>query len=320
MQSTLTSTAPAFSFAELDSYDEKPRDFGRERRYLCPLCGDGKPRNDAHRCFCVNNESGLWKCQRCDARGKLRDFWTDTKQAHLNPSKARSFARQRRARLSLIEAPSAYDEAAEWREQLIGLQPLSETAGAKYLEGRGIPIGVASLAGVQFHPKYFGNAAVMFPVCDRAGQTVALSGRYIRDLTPKTRAAGPKSEGAFMAPVTGQSGCIFAPLESATPAIIVTEAPIDALSIAAAGYPAIACIGTSGPRWLHLACGLKRVLLAFDADDAGDAAAEKIATAMQPYGAICERLRPEHGKDWNEVLQILGRDALADWLAGRLLS
>lgn len=323
MQSTLTFAAPAFSFADLDTFDERPRDSGRERRYLCPLCGDDKPRNDAHRCLCVNAQSGAWKCQRCDARGKLRDFWTDAssdgKTARWSPSRARDLARSRRARLSLVDAPPAPSEAAQWREHLSGLQPLGGTAGAKYLIGRGVPADVAALAGVRFHPQYFGSAAVMFPVCDRTGQTVALSGRYVVDATPKTRAAGPKSNGAFMAPAVCESGRIFQALESATPAVIVTEAPIDALSIATAGYPAIACIGTSGPRWLHLACGLKHVLLAFDADEAGDAAAAKMEALLKPYGAYCERMRPEQGKDWNEMLQVLGRDELADWIAWRVL-
>jgi hypothetical protein len=85
-----------------------------------------------------------------------------------------------------------------------------------------------------------------------------------------------------------------------------------------AGCPALAFIGTSGPRWLHIACGLRRVILAFDADEAGDKAAAKIAALLQPYGARCERLRPDGAKDWNAMLQVLGSDGLADWLASRL--
>jgi DNA primase len=115
-----------------------------------------------------------------------------------------------------------------------------------------------------------------------------------------------------------RDGRTVGPLDSNAPAIIITEAAIDALSLAMAGCPALAFIGTSGPRWLHIACGLRRVVLAFDADEAGDKAAAKIAALLQPYGATCERLRPDGAKDWNAMLQVLGSDGLADWLAARL--
>jgi DNA primase len=68
--------------------------------------------------------------------------------------------------------------------------------------------------------------------------------------------------------------------------------------------------------WAPKAFGLKRVLLAFDADKAGDDAAEEWANALH-YGPEPERLRPEGGeggKDWNAMLMTHGPDALADFL------
>lgn len=103
------------------------------------------------------------------------------------------------------------------------------------------------------------------------------------------------------------------------PALIVAEAPLDALSLAEAGYPAVALCGTDEPAWLHRICAFRRVLLAFDADEAGDRAGERLAPLLSSFGAKCERLRPEGGKDWNEVLQA-GREALGDWLALRVLT
>lgn len=313
----------SLSLAELDAYDQRPREYGSERRYLCLFCGDGKPRNDAHRCLCANTTSGAWKCQRCDARGKLRDFWdnpdtqpADAKRTAYNPRTARAMARQRRARLSEIEAPPIED-SGEWRKYLQSSGPLAQSRAAKYLQGRGISLEVATAAGAQFHPNFFGAGAAMFVIRDQSGQPVALNGRYIGNATPKTRTVGPKSGGAFMAPIS-RDGRTVGPLDSDAPAIIITEAAIDALSLAMAGCPALAFIGTSGPRWLHIACGLRRVVLAFDADEAGDKAAAKIAALLQPYGARCERLRPDGAKDWNAMLQVLGSDGLADWLASRL--
>ena len=105
----------------------------------------------------------------------------------------------------------------------------------------------------------------------------------------------------------------------ALPAVILTEAPIDALSLAACGFPALALCGTSGPDWLHIVCGLRRVLLAFDADEAGEHAAIAIGDRLQPFGAKCQRLIPPQGKDWNESLIKQGNAALTDWLTAMIL-
>jgi DNA primase len=99
----------------------------------------------------------------------------------------------------------------------------------------------------------------------------------------------------------------------------LVEAPIDALSLAMCGFPSLALCGTSGPSWLHLACGLRRVALAFDADEAGDAAAIAIGAQIAPFGARCQRLRPEGFKDWNEWLMERGTEELEIFLAERLL-
>jgi DNA primase len=162
---------------------------------------------------------------------------------------------------------------------------------------------------------------VVFPIRDRQSTLVAASGRYIdgRD-NPKTRTTGTKSAGVFSAPARAQSTLpssrlVFASFDKGATEIIICEAPLDALSLATAGYPAIALCGTSAPAWIHLACGLKRVLLAFDADAAGDQAAATLAPLLSSFGARVHRLRPEGGKDWNEFLQIYGRDALTDFLA-----
>jgi DNA primase len=92
--------------------------------------------------------------------------------------------------------------------------------------------------------------------------------------------------------------------------ILITEAPIDALSLATCGYAALALIGTHFPPWLPRACAWRQVLLATDADAAGDAAAEKLAEALAHYGAKPARLRPAAGKDWNELLQAHGAPTL----------
>jgi DNA primase len=167
----------------------------------------------------------------------------------------------------------------------------------------------------------------VFPVRGRGGELVAAQGRRIEATakgTPNALTTGPKSRGAFLAPAH-IGGRKFGPLDPRGPGVIVCEAPIDALSLAACGFPALALCGingaaTTGPAWLPLVCGLKAVYLAFDADDAGDSAAGALAARLGVYGARCDRLRPEGAKDWNEALQARGRDALSDWMAARVLA
>jgi hypothetical protein len=314
-------TAPdVLSLADLEAYDPQAPAGNRERRFLCPLCGDGKPHDRAHRSLSASTEHGAWHCNRCDARGKLIDFWTAPPGE--KPGGSFRTRKARRAPSPLVTDYAATDETAqEWQQLLKGLKPLAGTPGETYLSGRGIPMETARRNGARFSPNWYGRPAVVWPIRNHRSTLVAAQGRYTDARTdPKARTAGPKSNGVFMASWRSEdSARTFAPLEASAPAVIITEAPIDALSLCAAGYPAIALCGTSGPGWLHIACGLRRVLLAFDGDSAGDNAAAALIDRLEPYGARCERLRPDNGKDWNEVLQAIGADALADWLAWRVL-
>jgi hypothetical protein len=211
-----------------------------------------------------------------------------------------------------LKPAPAQDEhkADELRAQLGRLRPLENTRGAAYLLGRGLPLEVCEAAGVRFSPNWFGRSAVYFPLHNRADEVVAGQGRYVdgRD-DPKTRTLGDLKGGLFWAAGAWN-----------VPALILTEAPIDALSLATAGFPAFAFCGKTGPAWLPKATFGRRVLLALDADDAGDVAADELAPTLESFGARCQRLRPEGAKDWNEFLQTYGRDALADFLAAPVLT
>jgi len=317
-----------FSIADLENFDEgaaRGGGHGAERRFLCPLCGIGKPRDSAHRSLCANTQNGAWNCKRCQATGKLTDFWTE--RPKLNPGEA---ARQRRRQLSALpdetlsgvkrevegspenKIESMSENAETWRQQLQGAGAIDATLAETYLAKRGIAVEVARDSGVLFAPGFYGAPAAIFPLCNRSGEMVAASGRYFSEKAkPKTRIAGAKRDALF-----ATRGALTSP---SAPAIILTEAPIDALSLATAGYSAVALCGTSAPSWIHLACGLKRVLLAFDADKAGDDAAMALESRLTPFGARCERLRPEGAKDWNEVLQERTAAFLADWLAWHVL-
>ena len=162
---------------------------------------------------------------------------------------------------------------------------------------------MAEAAGVQFCPdwmkseKWRGCAAVIFPIRNRVREIVAAQGREIDG--DRKLSLGPKSQGIF-----ATEGALD------SERLIIAEAPIDALSLAVAGCPAVALCGTSGPDWLPKFCYRRRVLLAFDADDAGDDAARDLTPKLESFGATCQRLRPERAKDWNELLNVYGVAAI----------
>ncbi|MFM0134393.1 toprim domain-containing protein, partial [Paraburkholderia sediminicola] len=131
-----------------------------------------------------------------------------------------------------------------------------------------------------------------------AGQVAGLYGRKIGDSLRAGTAyhlylAGPR-RGVFNAEgLRGQKE------------VILCEAVIDALTFWCAGYRNVtASWGAEGFTADHLAlfraCGIERVIIAYDRDEAGDAAAVKLAGRLMEEGFGCYRLRFPHGLDANE--------------------
>ena len=297
------------TLADLEAFDPGAPERDGERRFCCPLpaCGD-KPRDRDHRSLSVNTATGLWRCWRCQVAGKLQEFWTDRPSPRSR--RERQAAAARRAFSVTPQRPAAAPvappatEPESWRVDWDAAPLVADTPGAAYLAGRGIPLDIATAAGVRWLARFCGRPAVGFPVVNRAGELVAINGRYTDGRTdPKTRTAGPKSLGVF---ATADA------LEAAP--LVIVEAPIDALALAACGVPAMALVGTSAPAWLSRHAALREVLIGLDGDEAGDVAAGKLARQLSTLGARCERLRPS-AKDWADALQQLGREMLSAQLA-----
>jgi hypothetical protein len=290
----------ALSLRDLEAFDPEAPQGGAQRRFACPLC-DSRPRQGPRRALSLTVESGLWHCFRCGAGGRLREHW----QPRLTGRAAALRAFGLHSAPQAPPAPPAQATATppppakDWQSQIAGARAITDTPGARYLERRSISAEVAAAAGVEFSPDFYGRPAVLFPVVDQAGDLVAVTGRHMDACTPKAHTAGPKSRGVFVTPGALQ----------ASP-LIVTEAPIDALSLAVCGFPAIAINGTSWPAWLPTAAAFRAVIVALDADAGGDEAAAKLTPALQAFGAKVERWRPSAGKDWNEALRTGGADAL----------
>ena len=283
---------PVLTLADLEAFDPRAPAGKPERRFCCPLPAcSGKPIDAAHRTLSLNVNTGVWTCYRCGGAGQLREHWQP-------PAQARQIQLRRAFSLSPDRPIEPQKADPDWQGHLAGAIPIADTQGARYLALRGIRAELATAAGVLYAPAFFNRPAVLFPLRDRTGALVGLSGRYIDQGAPKARTVGRKKLGAF-ATLGAFKGEPW----------VITEGPIDALSLAVAGVPAIALDGVSWPDWLPPAAAFKRVAVALDADERGDRAAPKLTAALQRFGANVERWRPI-AKDWNEALGRHGVEAL----------
>jgi DNA primase catalytic core len=146
------------------------------------------------------------------------------------------------------------------------------------------------------------NGSVVVPIIGPGGEVTEIYGRKI---TPNLREGtplhlylpGPHRGVWNAAAVSGAA--------HGTPEVILCEALIDALTFWCAGYRNVtASYGVEGFTADHLAlfkqCGVQRVLIAYDRDEAGDRAAEKLAQQLMTEGLEGYRILFPKGMDANE--------------------
>jgi hypothetical protein len=290
-------THTTLSLSELQQFDHNAPDAsGDERRFCCPLCGQQKAIDTTHRSLTANVKTGAWHCHRCDERGKLQEYWTEQmaegqKQNRRDRGRTRLAQKMKLADPVILPPPDP-DKDRAWRTQARTSVFLDGSPGADYLTLRYIPLDLAKAAHVRYCANWFGHPAVLFPAYDLAGELIAAQGRHIDGYTqPKARTQGQVKLGVFA--TRGAWGA---------DEIVICEGPIDALTLAAAGRPALALFGKDVRPWIVKKCVLERVCLAFDGDQAGDQAAAKWTAELETYGATVIRLRPPAGeKDFNEL-------------------
>ena len=166
------------------------------------------------------------------------------------------------------------------------------------------------------------NGSVVIPVFDEAGHVAEIYGRKSRDDLRK----GTPSHLYLPGPHQGIFN--WQALQASTE-IILCEALIDALTFWCAGFRHVtASYGADGFTAEHLAAfkrhGVQRVLIAYDRDEAGNTAAEKLAILLAAEGMSCYRIQFPKGMDANEyalkmsppdkALALLIRKA--EWMAG----
>ena len=144
---------------------------------------------------------------------------------------------------------------------------------------------------------------VTFPVLDVEGRTGEIYGRLLGK--PDPRSAPPKHlylpgphRGVFNIAAFTESG--------GTDELIVTESIIDALTLWCAGFRHVtAAYGVDGWTPEHQQAvqehGIRRVLIAFDADAAGDSGAKNLAAELATTGVESYRVELPPDSDINEV-------------------
>jgi DNA primase catalytic core len=169
--------------------------------------------------------------------------------------------------------------------------PHSRTAAGARIRGRLRDLGLVKASG---HEHFRG--CVTFPVLDAAGNVGEVYGRR---LDP---AAQPRH---LYLPGPHRGVWNLGALAS-TDELIVTESIIDALTLWCAGFRHVtAAYGTGGWTTEHQQAvqehGVTRVLVAFDADAAGDAGAKALAGELASVGVESYRVELPRGMDVNEV-------------------
>lgn len=310
------------SLADLESFDSSSPSGKTERRFCCPLCGQDKSKDQAHRSLAVNTSTGKWLCHRCQEAGKLKEFWEGSNGGAYRPAKKQNlnFALLQEAKPKSEPTPEDIEKQKYWGGLWDAASLLKNSIAVNYVQKRGIPVDLVEAVGGRFSPRWYGRPAVLFPIRSKRGELVAVSSRFLdgkmekdettgelREVFPgnglKSQTGGAKKEGVFFA-----SSDVLK-----SPCIAIVEAPFDALALHLCGIASLATIGTSWPTWLPSALAFKNVLLASDNDEAGEAMAAKLGGELRACGAHTFRLLPGL-KDWAAELEAKGIEALRDQL------
>jgi DNA primase catalytic core len=140
------------------------------------------------------------------------------------------------------------------------------------------------------------NGCIVVPLLDEQGHVVSFYGRRA------SRPAATRGELRHLYPPGPHRG-LFNRECLSQPEIILCEAVLDALTFWVNGFKNVTCLfGTEGftdELWEAMR-KVQRVRIAYDADDAGNRAAERDTERLQQHGIEVFRVRFPHGMDANE--------------------
>ena len=154
---------------------------------------------------------------------------------------------------------------------------------------------------------------VMFPIIDVSGNVIAFGGRVMDDSKPKYKNSSDT-------PVFKKSRNLFAlnfAKNFAEESLILCEGYMDVIALHAAGFSnAIATLGTAitSEQARVLSRYTKRIIISYDADEAGQKAAKRAIQLLGEVGLEVSVLKIPDAKDPDEYIKKHGRDNFAHLL------
>ena len=211
------------------------------------------------------------------------------------------FTQERKLSISTIKhfglgcAPNSFDKFSKY---MLGLGYTYEELVAGFLCGKNEERGTYFDA--------FRNR-VMFPIIDVSGNVIAFGGRVMDDSKPKYKNSSDT-------PVFKKSRNLFAlnfARLTCSESIILCEGYMDVIAMHAAGFTnAVATLGTAitSEQARMLSRYTKKVIISYDADEAGQKAAMRAVKLLSDVGLDVTILKVPGAKDPDEYINTFGAD------------
>ena len=277
-----------------------------------------------------------WRCHGCGASGSAIDLVIHTHGVDVR--RAMELIASRTGLRADLDCPAPWRRSrppVERAEPHPGIEDYVATCAeylwtpaaggpARYLtETRGLSQDVLRLNRVGFDPgpRHLDrpdgvprSSGVVLPVLDDDGRAVFTQ---TRRLGP--RITGPRYLNCANRAAPNPRLALYRSTGTSTGPVVVCEGAIDALTAASAGCWSAALLGSTvadervADRLVAL--GADTLVLAFDADDAGDRGAAELAGLLKSRGASASRLRPPDRapdlNEWSRAVGAGGLDAIA---------
>ncbi len=194
----------------------------------------------------------------------------------------------------------------------LGFAPDNFDSMIKYMTARGYTkdeLVVAYLAGKSEKGYYYDSFRnrVMFPIIDVSGNVIAFGGRVMDD-------SKPKYKNTMDTPVFKKSRNLFAlnfAKGAASEYLILCEGYMDVIALHASGFiNAVATLGTAitTEQARILSRYTKKVIISYDADEAGQKAAQKAMKLLGEVGLDVGVIKIPGAKDPDEYIKTYGKD------------
>ena len=201
----------------------------------------------------------------------------------------------------------------------LGFAPNSYDAFSKYMLSRGYTydeLVAGFLAGKSERGTYYDafRNRVMFPIIDVSGNVIAFGGRVMDDSKPKYKNSSDT-------PVFKKLRNLFAlnfARHTCQQTIILCEGYMDVIALHSAGFTnAVATLGTAitSEQARLMSRYTKEVLICYDADEAGQKAAQRALSMLEEVGLSVRVISIPGAKDPDEYIKKYGSDKFREVLS-----